>query len=56
MSKFIRKPTVRRGKKVIVITDGPSPLAEELEVIECASHELAWKTYQRLKKQQGTRL
>lgn len=53
---FIKKPLFRQGAYCVIVADGPSPLAEELEVITCSSRESAWKTYKKLMKEKVTQL
>jgi hypothetical protein len=48
---FIKKPLFRQGAYCVIIADGPSPLAEEIEVIVCSSRESAWKTYKQQMKE-----
>lgn len=52
-NRFVRKPAARNGAWVVVIADGQSLFAEELEVFYCGSQESAYQTYRRIKKEMG---
>lgn len=51
--KWVKKPQMRNGSWVVVVADGPGPLAEELEVFYCGGHESAFNTYRRIMKELG---
>jgi hypothetical protein len=53
---IVRKPTFRQGAHCVVVAESMSPLSKEIEVIPCISREAAWKTYRRIKKEQGKML
>lgn len=53
MKRHIRKPVLRNGQWVVIIADGPGPLAKEIEVIKCGDRMDAYDTYHRVKKQNG---
>lgn len=46
---FIRKPVIRNGMWCVIIADSASPLANEIEVIQCGSHERAYQSYLKIK-------
>lgn len=50
---YIRKPAMRNGKWCVAIAASRSPLAKELEVVECTGREAAFQAYRRMKKEQG---
>lgn len=51
---FIRKPTCRSGVWGFSVCESKSPLAEEIEFVECGSREAAFNGYRNAKKQEGS--
>jgi hypothetical protein len=51
--KYARRPARRGNGWVVVIADGPSPLAAEIEVIPFDSEGAARGGYRNIKKQIG---
>ncbi len=51
--QFVKKPALRKGKWCVVVAESPSPLAKEIEVVECGSHEGAYQAYRKIMKDLG---
>lgn len=50
---YVSKPRLRNGTWCVVISNGPSPLDEEINVFRSGSRHEAYQTYRRIRKEQG---